>query len=147
MPVLNDIILDGKRTRVRPDSKVNMRASVCINPQGVFSRLNPSQLTEQVLNYIMMITRYRMEEMEPVAAKELLLSVIKDIDGKNEVQDNYTVYNEYLNRLDEAELAEVIQNYNHEQTINRVTTLDFPTLDDNYEKADPPIIDGSGEMG
>ena len=39
MPVLNDIILDGKRTRVRPDSKVNMRASVCINPQGVFNRL------------------------------------------------------------------------------------------------------------
>lgn len=39
MPVLNDIILDGKHTRVRPDSKVNMRASVCINPQGVFNRL------------------------------------------------------------------------------------------------------------
>ena len=39
MPVLNDIILDGKRTRVRPDSQVNMRASVCINPQGVFNRL------------------------------------------------------------------------------------------------------------
>ena len=43
--------------------------------------------------------------------------------------------------------AEVVQNYNHEQNINRVTTLNFPTLDDNYEKADPPIIDGSGEMG
>lgn len=73
--------------------------------------VNPSQLTEQVLNYIMMITRYRMEEMEPVEAKDLLLSVIKDIDTKNEVQDNYTVYNEYLNSLDEEELAEVINHY------------------------------------
>ena len=42
--------------------------------------------------------------------------------------------------------AEVLQNYNHEQTINRVTTLNFPTLDDNYEKGEPPIIDGPGEM-
>ena len=73
--------------------------------------VNPSQLTEQVLNYIMMITRYRMEEMEPVAAKELLLSVIKDIDAKNEVQDNYTVYNEYLNSLDEEDLADAINHY------------------------------------
>ena len=42
--------------------------------------------------------------------------------------------------------AEAIQNYNHEQTINRVTTLNFPVLDDSYEKGDPPITDGSGEM-
>ena len=42
--------------------------------------------------------------------------------------------------------SEVLQNYNHEQTINRITTLNFPTLDDSYEKADPPIIDGPGEM-
>ena len=42
--------------------------------------------------------------------------------------------------------SEVIQNYNHEQTINRITTLNFPVLDDSYEVADPPITDGSGEM-
>ena len=42
--------------------------------------------------------------------------------------------------------TEVLQNYNHEQTINRITTLNFPTLDDNYEKADPPINGGPGEM-
>ena len=42
--------------------------------------------------------------------------------------------------------TEVLQNYNHEQTINRVTTLNFPTLDDNYEKADPPITGNPGEM-
>ena len=41
---------------------------------------------------------------------------------------------------------EVLQNYNHEQTINRVTTLNFPKLDDSYEVASPPITDGSGEM-
>ena len=29
--------------------------------------------------------------------------------------------------------AEVIQNYNHEQSINRITTLNFPALDDSYE--------------
>ena len=33
--------------------------------------------------------------------------------------------------------AEVLQNYNHEQSINRVTTLNFPALDDSYE--DPVI--------
>ena len=42
--------------------------------------------------------------------------------------------------------TEVVQNYNHEQTINRVTTLNFPALDDSYENADPPIIEGPGEM-
>ena len=42
--------------------------------------------------------------------------------------------------------TEVLQNYNHEQSINRVTTLNFPVLDDSYEVADPPITDGSGEM-
>ena len=42
--------------------------------------------------------------------------------------------------------TEVLQNYNHEQTINRVTSLNFPALDDSYENADPPITDGPGEM-
>ena len=42
--------------------------------------------------------------------------------------------------------TEVLQNYNHEQNINRVTSLNFPALDDSYEVADPPITDGSGEM-
>ena len=42
--------------------------------------------------------------------------------------------------------TEVLQNYNHEQTINRVTTLNFPKLEDSYEKADPPITDGPGGM-
>ena len=42
--------------------------------------------------------------------------------------------------------SEVLQNYNHEQSINRITTLNFPTLDDSYEKADPPITGNPGEM-
>ena len=42
--------------------------------------------------------------------------------------------------------AEVLQNYNHEQTINRITTLNFPVLEDSYEKGDPPITDSPGEM-
>ena len=42
--------------------------------------------------------------------------------------------------------SEVLQNYNHEQTINRITTLNFPTLDDSYEKADPPITESPGEL-
>ena len=42
--------------------------------------------------------------------------------------------------------SEVIQNYEHEQTITRITTLNFPTLDDSYEKGDPPITDGPGEL-
>ena len=42
--------------------------------------------------------------------------------------------------------SEVLQNYNHEQSINRITTLNFPVLDDSYENADPPITDGPGEM-
>ena len=42
--------------------------------------------------------------------------------------------------------TEVLQNYNYEQTINRITTLNFPTLDDSYEKADPPITGDPGEM-
>ena len=41
--------------------------------------------------------------------------------------------------------SEVLQNYNHERTINRVTTLTFPELDDSYENSDPGITDGPGE--
>ena len=42
--------------------------------------------------------------------------------------------------------SEVLQNYNHEQTINRVTTLNFPVLDDNYEVKEQPITDSPDEM-
>ena len=42
--------------------------------------------------------------------------------------------------------TEVLQNYNHEQNINRVTSLNFPVLDDSYEVADPPITEGPGGM-
>lgn len=42
--------------------------------------------------------------------------------------------------------AEVIQNYNHEQTINRVTTLNFPVLDDSYENKEIPNPENPGEM-
>ena len=42
--------------------------------------------------------------------------------------------------------SEILQNYNHEQNITRVTSLNFPALDDSYEVGDPPITDGSGEM-
>lgn len=111
MPMLNELILDGKRTRIRPDSKVNFRADVAINSQGIFNRLNPSQLTEQVLNYIILVTRYRMETLPPVEAKDLLLNVLRDIDSANEVDDNYTVYSEFLNSLSEEDLADAINHY------------------------------------
>ena len=39
MPVLHELTLNGERERVREDSKVNMRASVAINSQGIFNRL------------------------------------------------------------------------------------------------------------
>ena len=43
--------------------------------------------------------------------------------------------------------TEVVQNYNHEQTLNRVTTLNFPVLDDSYEVLNTQAItDGPGEM-
>ena len=53
---------------------------------------------------------------------------------------SFRYYNKALNE------SEVIQNYNYEQSINRVSTLTFPTLDDSYENADPGITDGAGEM-
>ena len=42
--------------------------------------------------------------------------------------------------------SEVTQNYQYEQSITRITTLNFPALDDSYEKEDPPITDNPGEM-
>ena len=42
--------------------------------------------------------------------------------------------------------TEVIQNYNYEQSIIRVTTLNFPVLDDSYEVLDPSVIENPGEM-
>lgn len=73
--------------------------------------VNPSQLTEQVLNYIILVTRYRMETLPPVEAKDLLLNVLRDIDSANEVDDNYTVYSEFLNSLSEEDLADAINHY------------------------------------
>ena len=77
--------------------------------------VNPSQLTEQLLNYIILVTRYRMESLvnegKALEARDLLLEIIKDIDENNEVDDNYQVYSEFLTGLDETELAEHLQYY------------------------------------
>ena len=53
---------------------------------------------------------------------------------------SFRYYNKALNE------SEVLQNYNHEKTINRISNLTFPQLPDNYENADPGITDGPGEM-
>lgn len=111
MPVLNTIKLNGEEVPVREDSKLNFRADVVINSQGVFNRLNPSQLTEQFLNYIMLVVRYNMELMETETAKDYLLEVIKDIDSGNEVDENYHVYKEYLESLSPEELKQTIDTY------------------------------------
>ena len=42
--------------------------------------------------------------------------------------------------------SEALQNYNYEQSINRVTTLNFPTLDDSYEHLDLPNPNNPGEL-
>ena len=39
MPVLNHLTLNGEKTPVREDTKLNLRASVAINSQGIFNRL------------------------------------------------------------------------------------------------------------
>ena len=53
---------------------------------------------------------------------------------------SFRYYNKALNE------TEVLQNYNHEKNINRVSNLTFPELSDSYENADPGITDGPGEM-
>ena len=53
---------------------------------------------------------------------------------------SFRYYNKALNE------SEVLQNYNHEKTINRISNLTFPELPDSYENADPGITDGPGEM-
>lgn len=111
MPVLNTLKLHGEEVAVRPDTQLKFRADVVINSQGVFNRLNPSQLTEQFLNYIMLVVRYNMETMDPLEAKDYLLEVIRDIDSGNEVDDNFVVYKDYLDSLDETKLKEVLDDY------------------------------------
>lgn len=59
--------------------------------------VNPGQLVEQGINYIMSIIRYRMEKMEYNVAFNYLLSAIEMTDDNKE---NYTVYKEYYESLE-----------------------------------------------
>lgn len=42
--------------------------------------------------------------------------------------------------------SEIVQNYNYEKSINRISNLTFEEIEETYELETPPIIDDEGEM-
>lgn len=71
--------IDGEDPR--EDTKINLTADICVNPQGVINRLNPAQNIEMELNFIGQHIRYRMESMDNTEDKwNLMISFIEAVD-------------------------------------------------------------------
>jgi len=62
MPIVTDI--NGEK--IREDTRVPVRADICLNAMGVINRLNPSQLIEGELNFASQNIRYNMEELKSI---------------------------------------------------------------------------------
>lgn len=92
---------------IREDTKIKMRADVILSPQGVFNRLNPSQLIEMEVNYISKHIRYRMEgllkEDKVGKAQNLLLDYINCI-NKNECEKMKL----FIKKLSNSQLKEFL---------------------------------------
>lgn len=97
MPVISSTI---EGDPIRKDTKIEMRADIITNPLGIVNRLNPSQLNEQTVNFIMKITRYRMEEMEYDVAFNYFLSVIEEMD---DIKENYNTYKDIYESFESEE--------------------------------------------
>lgn len=81
-----------------------LKADICLNPLGVFNRLNPSQLIEQELNFIAKHIRKYMEEAKTNKEKiEILLDFLKDVNS-----EEVDIMEQFMATLDEEQLTEFL---------------------------------------
>jgi DNA-directed RNA polymerase beta subunit len=75
---ISAILPDDQMPTVQEGKFKGMTADICLNPLGVFNRLNPSQLVEQELNFIGKYVRKNIEEETTLEGKaKILLSFIE----------------------------------------------------------------------
>lgn len=72
-----------------------MKAEVCLNPFGVYNRINISQLIEHELNFVSMHIRMKMKETENIEEKFNILSEYIKMVNKEE----YESLNKFFKKL------------------------------------------------
>jgi DNA-directed RNA polymerase beta subunit len=71
--VISAILPDDQMPTVAEGKFKGLRADICLNPLGVFNRLNPSQLIEQELNWVAKYIRKNIEEEKSLDGKSKIL--------------------------------------------------------------------------
>jgi DNA-directed RNA polymerase beta subunit len=71
--VISAILPDDQMPTVSEGKFKGLQADICLNPLGVFNRLNPSQLIEQELNWIAKYIRKNIEEETTLNGKAKIL--------------------------------------------------------------------------
>jgi DNA-directed RNA polymerase beta subunit len=97
--VISAILPDDQMPTVAEGKFKGLRADICLNPLGVFNRLNPSQLIEQELNWIAKYIRKYIEEEGTLEGKaEILIDFLKEVN-----KEQAEVMNEYLLSITDEE--------------------------------------------
>jgi len=96
---ISTILPDDQMPTVAEGEFKGMRADICLNPLGVFNRLNPSQLIEQELNWVAKFVRKDIQAESSLDNKTNLL--IDFITMANEEEAG--VMKEYLSTLSDKE--------------------------------------------
>lgn len=102
--VISKILPDDQMPTVAEGRFKGLKADICLNPLGVFNRLNPSQLIEQELNWIAKFIR---KDMEEAGSNEEKVSIL--LDFLNRVNKEETeLMEEFINNLNKTELEEFL---------------------------------------
>jgi DNA-directed RNA polymerase beta subunit len=107
--VISAILPDHEMPTVAEGQFKGLRADICLNPLGVFNRLNPSQLIEQELNWVAKYVRKDIEAADLPQKEEILLSFLEKIN-----EEEAKVMSEYLHWLkddeQEAFFKDIVEN-------------------------------------
>lgn len=104
MPKITDFAGLGE---VDPESLINFKIDMILNPLGVINRLNPSQCIELELNYISKFVRYQMEqhwdEWSFKQIKDYFLGYVKELDPKEAKHIKH-----FMDTLDESDQEDLL---------------------------------------
>jgi DNA-directed RNA polymerase beta subunit len=105
--VISTILPDEEMPTVEEGPFKGLRADICLNPLGVFNRLNPSQLIEHELNWIAKFIAKDIEnEKDFDKKKDILLGFIGEVnDEEAEIMGEFL---DSLNKKDKKEFFEEI---------------------------------------
>ena len=98
MPVITSV--RGSSDRPELLNKL-FRADMCVNPFGVFNRLNISQCVEMELNYLANLVRYTIDGMSDIKEKEELLFKFLSMTDPKKV--NYEIYKTIYDGFEDKE--------------------------------------------